>query len=1224
MLWECDNCSAHYTTTDGTKEVQIGGCPDCGGNVRPYREQPSPTQSNGTLRNMVDSDTQTDAGGNPLKEGTIMGDDGERPPWKRDNYMHSHILPSDFHGWTDRDFEVYSNNLAKRHMAGEHDQEEHPDCAICQEEFPHESPYYKDILSAFVEGTFDSVVYELEQYRDGVNGYGQGDKESADEENEAGEFRIGDQWFDGADGDPLPSPLAALAATPPDWGFDMFDVKGPHGPIWFGDQPNEVPMQGDDRRWVNVCPNCDGHGCPACGHEGVIHSLNNPQVHGEGHQEPHDAYINDLIWDKRNKPMQEGLTTDFENFGPRRVGAFPESEYQHPEPGNGRDFTLTDLIGDQRDKTVPTAYDDEFSTLCPRCKGNGCPHCKGLGEIFERWTPEAPLRADEGYATPAVIDPRQIGNGDWGELTPIRQGALDKNDAPERKILGMSTHDRETLNMEPYLPWTHEGTSKEGGPEMLAPVVAPLAEEAIGGEMGGAGLMGGGGSGLSALGPHNVAGGLMKNVFGNGVEVQSHVTADYETPSTLPKIPDHGGNDPEKVDPHEFNDQDKNPSNFYNPNLEDSGALGEDEVRQHAGFRPDSPGVERLNVMMPIVQHYFFSPESGEKDPMIMALHNLLESENPGYLDKVTPEEERAAREFMHSKGEKPRDVHAKTAIINVDPNAQNQMVQNIVRQGERPTSETPPGGYTQTGHCPNCGGVMDPNGNCPQCGQMGGQGQIPQGMGGMPATFSHTDLLAALIYEGANHQGPITPEQIAAVQQLLIEEGRAEETPAVPLKPQDYAHELAKIQQVNEVAPQVNPTEATPPPPPPPQGQPGGMPVPGMAPGEAGGQPMSPMAAVVQGADNVAKRCPSCGSATTGILSPGYAWCHSCQKPYEMPNMIADGDDAASGVTSKVADSLQEPQQVQNPVDAPAAERPHPRDIEAEEDSSLSWKDSEGNPLIAGQEYEMVHPTIPIPDMVRVDRIKPDGLELSIIGTFENSGMGPIHLSKREVDMQKLSFNPVAENADDRGEPPPGQQTPGNQQSPTQTTDEYDNSNHLPAVSNVLAAVAEIEPDCCPRCGSKSITSSMSSPETVLNECHNIKCENVWEEKDDFPAFGINASARDWLNESADDDFFENVERAQAMREADAGVSTRDIRAVAAKDTRLQAIKEKLNDAHNEKVAGRKFTPKEQKEFIDEEGTARNADLLDLTGTHYTTRYDYTGKANGENVPSEHLVLGL
>src|ERR1035437_4896652 len=89
MHVQCDQCQRHFLL--GPNEISQGlACPDCGG-TRMYRFQPSPTNSDGTLRNMVDSDSQKDQGGNPLGEGTIMGNDGEQPRFKRDNYMHSNL-----------------------------------------------------------------------------------------------------------------------------------------------------------------------------------------------------------------------------------------------------------------------------------------------------------------------------------------------------------------------------------------------------------------------------------------------------------------------------------------------------------------------------------------------------------------------------------------------------------------------------------------------------------------------------------------------------------------------------------------------------------------------------------------------------------------------------------------------------------------------------------------------------------------------------------------------------------------------------------------------------------------------------------------------------------------------------------------------------------------------------------------------------------------------------
>src|SRR5881394_525484 len=90
QMVQCEDCFHHFQL-DPRGDVQGAACPDCGG-TRMLREQPSPVLPDGTLRDMVDSDTQKDQGGNPLGEGTIMGNDGEKPLGMRDNQMHSHVL----------------------------------------------------------------------------------------------------------------------------------------------------------------------------------------------------------------------------------------------------------------------------------------------------------------------------------------------------------------------------------------------------------------------------------------------------------------------------------------------------------------------------------------------------------------------------------------------------------------------------------------------------------------------------------------------------------------------------------------------------------------------------------------------------------------------------------------------------------------------------------------------------------------------------------------------------------------------------------------------------------------------------------------------------------------------------------------------------------------------------------------------------------------------------
>ena len=72
------------------------------------------------------------------------------------------------------------------------------------------------LLGAWKISDFEDTIREMETYHDGVNEFGQGDPNQADEWN-LGDFRIGNEWFDGADGDPLPKQSnwkISMAITP--------------------------------------------------------------------------------------------------------------------------------------------------------------------------------------------------------------------------------------------------------------------------------------------------------------------------------------------------------------------------------------------------------------------------------------------------------------------------------------------------------------------------------------------------------------------------------------------------------------------------------------------------------------------------------------------------------------------------------------------------------------------------------------------------------------------------------------------------------------------------------------------------------------------------------------------------------------------------------------------------------------------------------------------------
>ena len=606
-------------------------------------------------------------------------------------------------------------------------------------------------------------------------------------------------------------------------------------------------------------------------------------------------------------------------------------------------------------------------------------------------------------------------------------------------------------------------------------------------------------------------------------------------------------------------------------------------------------------------------------------------------------------------------------------------------------------------------------------------------------ARASHTDILAALV-EGANHQGPVTPEQVASVQQWLIQHGRTHEVPNVELDPgnPEYVKILKEIQGEDNVPPTITPEEQTQvQPPQAPPGAPGSsMPVPGMAPGEAGGAPMQPMshrianewpnevgewpwdvkhepevdpetgiesihlpphypnvlkalkryeqtpevAQAVQehedyldhigyphrenammeaptvehpgphtgGADNIAPRCPKCESGTTGMMADGdgHARCNACGHVWKVENALSDDntqatslmssfnpDDLWSHVASPESDARPKHLDQANPVGVPAAQQEEQQNQGEDQDSSVVWKDTSGEKLIAGQNYEMKNPSYALPDLIRVERVKPDGIDVTLLGTYANdpSQQDPSRLtsstpiSKEDMELQELTFEPVAKSQEDRGnEPPPGEQAPG--MPPVRpTTDEQ--TAREPAMAHVAEGV-------CPKCGSVEHTAAMISPEEGVygTEYDCYYCGHVWvtEERDDPRLAGLVREGEDWVNPNAewlreDDDAEDLSPRALGMSQA--SQQSKNIGDIAARDPRRAAVRDYLESEgreRQERVAGRHFTPRQQRELIDEDGRARNSDLLDLEGTHYKVRDSYDSKAKPERVRDNDLFLGI
>lgn len=1355
------------------------------------REQPSPTQSDGTLRNMVDSDTGKDQGGNPLGEGTIMGSDGEQPVWKRDNYMHGHVLAAlvDPHHVGERDPELGCPSCGSEVMFDP--KSEDAWCSKCDwqrmvhrdepwgahHEIPAEMEEGKHYVAPGGESMQGFVPTNspewLQFYREFPKHQGAVTILSMDDllcPNCREEVVVNPQsgniqcpgcqsrWPVHQDAPPTHDPVQHMIRNDQFYAPYEQETK-PDGMVLNvrGEPKYGVLLRTDEKGNMTGRERLDENGQTI--EEPYSYLRWEPGYHGRGLMvggQPHtwNAYHpNQLADATETKPEDFGV---FHSEYPASVGIHPDkvdwksgveidptgavigdaSPYIHADPRlklvedplfptfessvpNFESFTrnmdpydswehLADVLFDKGpDENIPS----HSLQVQPGRLGlhnntlhylnfldahiNGVPVRGNHSDLMRKHG----LRESSDFGQPVIVSVHHPAHLPAAADQIQYEGV---GPAPRMKEVGLKVQSGEL----PPPPGVN--VADIAPPRTASWLVGPAAEMAAGlggGEAAGgaAGLMGGAGGGLGQL---PLVGGLMSRVMGGGPQQQeqSQLTSEYESPLKMGSVleafvshyetpasnPDVGTkhDDPEDVDQKEFNDQDKSPKNLKNPETgEEGGATkGEDEVRDEAGFGPNSPAIERMEMLLPLLLHYYHSDESGANDPLIKGLHEMLDGEMPGYLEKGDPEHaekfiiglktpdhvhaafpvdpnspqlsyeppERGSWQCAHCGlkngaiyatcdrcGAGRNDPATLDAPQHPDPMMDNEpgtmtfpqewtasqkeaivpSIPGITNESypvPMPSSAQPAGGGVQGGHCGTCGGVLDGTGSCPQCGQSANQPM--QQMSPMPAgsAFQQPGILGAFM--GASHQGPVTPEQIAAVQQWLIENGRVEEVSNVPLDPgnPEYVKILAEIQNKPNVAPTIAPQEQTPPPPPmaPPGG---GMPMPGMNPAE-GGQPMQPMSSFLPdftAADNVAERCPNCGSGTTGMVGDDdhTQHCHSCAHKWTHNDLVDDTGTAGNTSIASVRQALDHvDNEHANPLGVPAVEQEGHLNQGGDQDSSLTWQDTEGQPIQSGQEYAMHSPKYDIPDMIKVQAVKPDGLQVQIIGTFANEPealAASAHISKEEMELQKLVFEPVAQNADERNnEPPQGREAPGESQIPQsgQTTDEHDNS-YPPYESHVKDGV-------CSKCGHDDKESFMLSSTKVAHSCY--RCGNIWTEEESAEGDEAHLAAREWVMD--DDDGDEFSERMASM--AKARQQTRNIHSVAERDSRLQAIKEHLNHQKMERTAGKNFTPSEQRTLIDEDGVARNADLLLLEGTHY--REDFTGKANADNVPDEHVLFGL
>lgn len=1207
----CQDCDTSFLLSpDGM--TQGAACANCGG-TRLERDQPSPTNSDGDLRNMVDPATQLDQGGNPSQEGIWATTDG---------------------GW--QNFQKRDESFASVHEAAikcPHceigvltDKGRCPECNYSYDEvrdrrlLDHPDPWMDN-----EPGTLTLPEHWGKTANDFNFDFGGG-------KTPTHKFIVDQQGQVYSHPNPIDHAGIAEANGLIEQGFpkrmSLGELNDDNSTDWYQHDTSHSPaalasmLYGHFGHDVSIDPNLkpttneERWGLPS--NPGWSEPMNDQHVQDVNRlRDENPTHFNNMnleLLRRKDKPfgyydnpyINRGGSVD------RTLNMDPYMPWTHEAEVKTADEPVQEQVAPE---VAPIDGPQHHATVTPGPAGIHAGTVKWL-QFLDAQVNGLKARGDHNEImmrhgmpnSPEFGQPVQVSVHDPshlpGAINTIETSAQGSVPAPLLKELAMGI----AQGRHPAPPGIDPTQLRFGkiAAALLGEVAAPLLESAApwlmrgalmhgGGELAG-GLMGGGGS--SAAPQQQVAPPQPRDLS----QLASTHEADLETPLSNPG---YYHDDPESIDQHEFNDGDHTP-NPNNPNMDDSGVSGEDNT---PSFGQNSPGMERLKLLAPLVMHYHNSEDSGENDPLIHALHQQLDQENPGYLDRVGPEHEEAGRQLLDHLRQ-PDVVHASLKEA-IGPGAGYQQMAypaQVPQGGPQPTGQ---------GHCPYCGGVTLADGTCPQCGgkaqnsvgggipQQGQMGQVPNAFGTMPTPISRT---------AADHQGPVTDEQKAAVSQLLISQHRQDEIPNMLQQPWDYAKELASITG-QQPAPNVDPSEQPPTPPAPAQevAPPGAtMPVPNPADPSA----PTPYTGKVATPVNGAPRCPKCNSSTTGFHSDGkgevQANCHSCGNIWNVDADIA-----------KTAEHEHE-----NPLGVPAADQDHPHDVEQEQDSSHTWQTPDGDPLQVGQKYEVHNPTYAIPDIVRIDAIKPESIVVTTIGEYSNTddGSKPLEyqheIPREEAQLEHLTFVPSDGSQGDPSDPVQAQPDQGAPQAPVNTEPVTAVGDGAGIHSHVSATeeAPEVDDSKCPRCASDHITSSLSSATTSFHECY--RCAHSWETKEeDFS--DPNVERRSWVMEDDGngDDFFSEMERHKASRQQ---VGSRNLSDIAARDSRLQEIKSRLDQNAVEHTAGKKFTPREQREFIDEQGVARNADKLELEGTHYESHRYVGDKANGMNAPDSHLFLGL
>lgn len=1102
MSHRCDDCGHSFYVPGQNQPLIIeGGCPECGGNARPERDQPSPVRSDGVLRNMVDPWTGDDQGGNPMQEG-ILADNGWAPSRKRDESFASV-------------------------REGAHGLIPCPDCG-------------GDIQSR--RSWDDTEVYQC----DGC----------------------GRQWKD-------------------------------------------TRVQNDPQSVVSVMPK--GIDCPKCGSQ--MHFRNAAGLTG---LHPNGAWecSNQRCW---HMIAPEDLTPDTfpDDWG--KTSSKPRTPMQYVTPMHSA------ARASNQTPQLPWEFD--------------------LEEVAEPGlsNEEAEEKMADKTVGPDIISPRRS----YWFLAPLLEGLGGGAAAAA------------------------EGAAVGGG--------AAAAEGAA---------AGGGAGGLTSLlqrAAPGIMGQAMKAArpdFNEGItEGPLDEARPMETVSKGPDLPGGGTpndfpkdtDDPEKVDPKEHDDGSTR------------GTLNDLSINDIGGST--SPGLQAMEMMLPLVLHYHDSPESGAEHPLMVALQQLLSEE--GHMDG--PDDPQAVSEVIRLvKGDGEADK-PENKLPSSDGPTENSSDDEVNRPSKTAADEY----EDEHVECPNCHGhAMDQSaGTCMHCGytvpwdgsewfDTPSAAHINDPLSEdrdnsrpwiRPWTLPHHEL--GPVRQGANHQGPHSPEQIAAVQQFLMDSGRVNEVPNVPMAPWEYENELAEVagklnQPPQDTAAQPQPAQEEAPPE-------NTMPMPGMTappPGQfaptaraaaqyvnvepnwegmrrwllnmarsdldnalkinremrSEGLPEQELIAANSGDVNTSpmdwsdprnssflKGSPDAGDDEYFGGKPG-----SARKAFEaMVDQYGQKKAEEVYYATRNKHKKQKRSDHHDHVDPlqgmPAADQLQQPEMSQEQDSSGSWQTDDGQPLVVGEQYELHTPGVDIPDIVTVEATRPDYVRLAFTGAYE-LGFAK-NVTREEFESRGYTFSHVRDDQPESDSPVEEQQMVEPDESSFSGhgtgLDDHDRAHQVMTSWHeafMPGAPGGTTPGgVCAQCG---------GPLQPDGSCAGCERSAIAPGAPGVPPVPAVPQGPSGGRPAAPmDPGGANPSRPpQSRAPGYASAPARDPQTGSILDDDAQRLIARLmhNAAAQDdaRTAGAKYTPNEQRELIDETGELRNADKLDLRGTHYPQKTS----------PSDDYLFGL